>query len=210
MQKVIVHNLIILDESGSMSSVFHPTINGFNSFIKNLKSTAAEFPDQEHKVSFVTFNTSGTKYIAENVDPSFVKELNTNDYSPDGGTPLLDAIGVTAKRLRQKTEYFKDIKVLVSIFTDGFENASTKFSGQDIRKLVAFLEEHGWTFTYIGTDHDVTKASQHLNIKNMMSYEKNQAGMNKMFEEELRSRKQFYKNLSEGKKDNSKGYFDKY
>src|SRR5690606_18894341 len=145
------------------------TIDGFNNFLKNIKTSADEFPDQEHKVSFVSFNANSIRYIAENAVTDAVPVLTRNNYRPAGGTPLFDAIGAAVNRLRYRTEYFPEMKVLVSIFTDGFENASTEFSAKSVSSLVLSLEKKGWTFTYIGTGHDITDASNYLKITNIMS-----------------------------------------
>lgn len=208
MKKILVHNLIILDESGSMGSVYHSTINGFNSFLKNIRSSAEEFPEQEHKISFVSFNDQGIRYIAENLPADAVPSLSTQNYRPTGGTPLFDALGTSVLRLREKTEYFPETKVLVSIFTDGYENASVEFSAKSISDLVTSLEPQGWTFTYIGTDHDVTKVSQHLNIKNTMSFQKSRDGMDTMFGKEMKHRRDFYFSLREVDKGSKRNYFD--
>ncbi|WP_285269205.1 vWA domain-containing protein [Kaistella rhinocerotis] len=208
MKKTLVHNLIILDESGSMGSVYDATIDGFNNFLKNIKTSAEEFRDQEHKVSFVSFNANSIRYIAENVVTDAVPVLTRNNYRPAGGTPLFDAIGVAVNRLRYRTEYFPEMKVLVSIFTDGFENASTEFTAKSVSSLVLSLEKKGWTFTYIGTGHDITDASNYLKITNIMSFTKSKKGIDTMFDTELRKRREFYSNISLGRKDNSKDYFD--
>ena len=208
MKKILVHNLIILDESGSMGSVYHSTIDGFNSFMKNIKSSAEEFPEQDHKISFVSFNDKGMRYVAENVPADSVPSLSTGNYRPAGGTPLFDALGAAVNRLREKTEYFPETTVLVSIFTDGYENASVEFNAKSIRDLVNSLEQKGWTFTYIGTDHDVTEVSRHLNIKNTMSFEKSKEGMNTMFNMELKHRRDFYSSLNDEKRNRKNNYFD--
>ncbi|MBD8018070.1 VWA domain-containing protein [Kaistella pullorum] len=208
MKKILVHNLIILDASGSMSSMYDATLNGFNGFLKNIKATAAEFPEQEHRVSFVSFNTYGITYISENVKPDGVPTLSQVNYRPNGGTPLHDAIGTAANRLRVKTEYFPETKVLVSIFTDGYENASVAYSAKSIRELIVRLEQKGWTFTYLGTDHDVTAVTNDLDIKNTMSFHKSQHGLNVMFDEELKRRKRYYSDLNCGRQNRTGKYFE--
>ena len=39
------------------------------------------------------------------------------------------------------------------------------------------LSEDNWTFTYIGTDHDVEKKALSLSIKNTMNFDKNKDGI---------------------------------
>ena len=59
-----VHNLIILDESGSMASIKELIISGFNELVQTLKGIEKDFPEQEHFISLVTFNGMGQKSTA--------------------------------------------------------------------------------------------------------------------------------------------------
>ena len=43
-----VHNLIILDESGSMDSIKKNIIQGFNEIVQTVKGIEKEFSEQEH------------------------------------------------------------------------------------------------------------------------------------------------------------------
>ena len=42
--------------------------------------------------------------------------------------------------------------VLVTVITDGYENASCEYSGADIKAMVEELSKKGWLFTYIGAN----------------------------------------------------------
>jgi hypothetical protein len=56
-----VHNLIILDESGSMASIQETTIQGFNEIVQTIKGIEKQYPDQEHFISLISFNGLGIK-----------------------------------------------------------------------------------------------------------------------------------------------------
>ena len=58
-----VHNLIILDESGSMESIKKTIIEGFNEIVQTVKGIEKAFPEQEHFISLVTFNGRGQKLL---------------------------------------------------------------------------------------------------------------------------------------------------
>jgi len=58
-----VHNLIILDESGSMRSIKSAIIEGFNEIVETVKGIEKQFPEQEHFISLVTFNGLGQKTL---------------------------------------------------------------------------------------------------------------------------------------------------
>ena len=62
-KKQQVHNLIILDESGSMQSIKTTIIQGFNELVQSIQGIERQFPEQEHFISFVSFNSSGQKVL---------------------------------------------------------------------------------------------------------------------------------------------------
>jgi uncharacterized protein YegL len=82
-----IYNLIILDESDSMSCIKKQAIDGFNETIQAIKPTTKKHPEQQHAVSLVTFNSSGIKTVYDRVDADKVKELNDKLYVPDSMTP---------------------------------------------------------------------------------------------------------------------------
>jgi hypothetical protein len=194
-----VHNLIILDESGSMESIKPTIINGFNELVQSIKGIQKQFPEQEHFISIISFNGFGNK-IMHFIDP--VSKLNTIDssnYIPESMTPLYDALGFSLSKLNQHLENQKNYNVLVTVLTDGEENASKEYSGLAIKNKIDELSKGNWTFTYIGTDHDVEKMASSLSIKNTMKFDKNEGGIHSMFEEDFQGRKRFFANLREGK-----------
>ena len=94
-----VYNLIILDESSSMQSIKKTIMNGFNEVVQTIKSVALEYPEQEHTVSFISFNTSGIKKIHENSKIELLNQIDDRSYQPNGGTPLFDAMGASILNL---------------------------------------------------------------------------------------------------------------
>lgn len=183
-----VHNLIILDESGSMGSIKQSIIQGFNELVQTVQGVEKQYPEQEHLISFISFNGLGRKLL-HFIDPvSKLKPIDDSSYKPDSGTPLFDAIGFGVNKLKQVLEGQTDYNVLVTILTDGEENASREFSGAAIKALIEELKEQRWTFTYIGTDHDVEKIARSLSIENTMLFEKNSADIERMFDRERTAR----------------------
>ena len=184
-----VHNLIILDESGSMDSIKKTIIEGFNEIVQTVKGIEKEFPEQEHFISLVTFNGLGQKLL-HFIDPvSRLEQIDEKRYRPDASTPLFDAMGYSFAKLRQVVDNLTDYNVLVTILTDGEENASSEYTGSAIKKLIDELKLNRWTFTYIGTDHDVEKFAASISITNTMVFNKNEADMKAMFVKEQSSRR---------------------
>jgi len=54
-----IYNLIILDESGSMSSIYNHALSGINETINGIRQSQEKYPEQEHFVSIVTFEGNG-------------------------------------------------------------------------------------------------------------------------------------------------------
>ena len=201
-----VHNLIILDESGSMSSIKSVIINGFNELVQSVKGIEKQFPDQEHLISMVSFNDLNTK-ILHFVDPiNKLNAINDSTYNPASLTPLFDAMGFSISKLKHYLEAKENYSVLVTILTDGEENASKEYTSLAIKNLVEELKNQNWTFTYIGTDHDVEKMAARMNIHNTMSFDKNDLDIKRMFAKESKSRVKYSLNISKGKLDTTDYY----
>ncbi len=179
-----VHNLIILDESGSMRSIKPAIIEGFNEIVETVKGIEKQFPEQEHFISLVTFNGLGQKTLLWKEHVGKIDLIDGNTYRPQASTPLYDAIGFSCTKLSKELETVTACNVLVTILTDGEENASKEYSGKATKELIEELKLNRWAFTYIGTDHDVEKTAQSLSITNTITFQKNKAGTKIMFAKE--------------------------
>ncbi len=104
-------------------------------------------------------------------------------------------MGISISKLNAELSDIKDYNVLVTIFTDGEENASVEFSGEAVKKMIESLKQRRWTFTYIGTDHDVEKVAFALSITNYMHFEKNPSDMKNMFAKERMARTTYSKKI---------------
>ena len=208
-QKHKVHNLIILDESGSMESIKPSIINGFNELVQSIKGIQKQFPEQEHYISIISFNGFGNKVLHFMDDVSKLNTIDSSNYKPNSMTPLYDAMGFSFTKLKKELELQEHYNVLVTILTDGEENDSKEYSGKVIKDMIEELSEGNWTFTYIGTDHDVEKMATNLSINNTMVFEKNDDGIKTMFENEYNSRVRYSSNIRE-KKEFKQNYFERH
>lgn len=202
-----VHNLIILDESGSMHSIKNTIISGFNELVQTIQGIAQKYPEQEHFISLFSFNTFGIKQL-HFMDPvTALQEINAESYNPSASTPLYDAMGFTMTKLEQPLKPIKGKDVLVTILTDGMENASREYSYQAIKKLIEEQKATGWTFTYIGTDHEVEHVARSLSIDNTMKFDKSASGTRAMFQREQRAREEYSRKIQYNEK-RDKGFYD--
>ena len=187
--KTRIFNLIIIDESGSMQSIKKAAIDSVNETIQTIRSAQKKHEDQEHFVSLVTFNDD-VKTVYECGAVNEVKELTAETYQPDCCTALYDAMGKSLNALRKKVA--EDDKVLVTVVTDGYENASKEYSGKAIKALVDELKAKGWVFAYIGANQDVEAVAATISITNVMNFETTSVGTHMMTDRVNRSRERLY------------------
>ena len=83
-----IYNLIILDESGSMTSIKKLIISGFNEVVQTVKGVAKQYPEQEHYISFISFNSLNITTHLDCELTTALKELTVKSYRPSAGTPL--------------------------------------------------------------------------------------------------------------------------
>lgn len=187
--KTRIFNLIIIDESGSMQSIKKEAIDSVNETIQTIRSAQKKHDDQEHYVSLVTFNDD-VKTVYECVPVDEIKELTAETYQPDCCTALYDAMGISLNALRKKVA--EDDKVLVTVVTDGYENASKEYSGKAIKALVDELKAKDWVFAYIGSNQDVEAVAATISITNVMNFETTSVGTHMMTDRVNRSRERLY------------------
>ena len=197
-QTTTVYNLLILDESGSMDVVRQTTVNGFNELVQTVQGLAREFPEKKQVVTLTTFNGLGIHEKLFMQEASALQQLTLADYKPDSMTPLHDAIGMSVSKLRNvlATTDAANYQVLVTVLTDGEENASREYTRPIIHRLVEELKGQGWTFTYIGANHDVDRAADGLAFENKLAFSQNAEEMSAMFQKERVARRRY--NMKQG------------
>lgn len=172
---------VVLDRSGSMSSIRESTIGGFNKFLAEQKAvpgeallTLAQFDDQYEIVHNALMLRD-------------VPELTAATFVPRGYTALDDAIGRTidalGARLAGMREQDRPSKVIVVIITDGGENASKEYKGRAAQMIEHQRTKYSWEFVYIGANQDAvaTARSYNINPNNALNYAANNAGTQQAF-----------------------------
>ena len=193
-----IYNLIILDESGSMHSIYEQALTGANETIQTIRKGQQENQEITQMLTFVTFD-SGSHEREEvraiiGCEPiSEVKDITRDMYCPGGSTPLYDAMGLSISALKAVVK--DNDKVLVTVVTDGYENSSHIYSASMIRELVDGLRTKGWVFTYIGANQDSVEVAGKLGITVTMDFCQDAVGTQMMWDKMNSSRRAFYRNV---------------
>lgn len=185
-----VFNLIILDESGSMSCIKRQALSGLNETLQTIRKAQEKYPEQEQLISIVPFESFNIRLLRDKVSIKDVEDLKENEYNPGGSTPLYDAIGFGISSIRK--EVTDNDSVLVTIITDGEENSSREYSGKAIAASIDELKQKGWLFTYIGANQDAVKVAMSMNISNALNFQQDEEGTAEMFRRERKSRERFF------------------
>lgn len=205
--KTRIFNLLVLDESGSMESIEKQAVDSVNETLQSVRSAQEKYPEQEHYVSFVTFNSDGIKTVLDCVEARKVEDITPAQFNPACCTPLYDAIGKSVTELKKNVSE-KD-KVLVTIITDGYENASVEYGQKSIKAMTEKLEKQGWTFAYIGANQDSMEVSKDLGISNAMNFVADACGTKNMSQRLCDSRARWFERVASDDCNVNKGFFDK-
>ena len=162
MENKITELVFILDKSGSMAGMEQDTIGGFNAMIEKQKK-------QEGIAYVSTFLFSNhTKTLHDRKPLSEIQPLTENDYQAGGGTALLDAIGEAIEHISTIHKYARveDIpqNTMFVITTDGMENASRKYTNEQIKSLIHEKEGLGWNFLFLAANIDAVSTAENIGI----------------------------------------------
>lgn len=185
-----VFNLIIVDESGSMSVIRKQAFSGMNETLSTVRSMQEKYPDTEQHVTLVTFDSGHMKWHYNDALALDTHNLEWKSYNPCAATPLYDAIGKTVSKLNAQVR--KGDNVLVTIITDGMENCSQEWTLKMVKNLIDKLKGQKWTFTLIGTDNlDVEGMAHSMSIDEHMSWDQSEEGTDTMFRREHKARERY-------------------
>ena len=142
------HDFILLDRSGSMSSLWLEALGAVNSYVKKLADDKVDTG-----VTLATFDGEGGcsfDVIRDRIIPSTWHIVTDKDASPRGMTPLNDAVGKIVA-LADKGNYDK---VAIIIMTDGHENASRELTVVQAKALLDKCRAKNWQVIFLGANFD--------------------------------------------------------
>lgn len=144
---------ILLDRSGSMSTLWDEAIGSVNGYVSNLA-------DPDTLVSFSVFDSVSYDTLRECKAMDW-EIVHKNEAAPRGSTPLLDA---TMRTLTKAEEADAD-RTMVVIMTDGYENASKEVTAEQVRAKISAVEGKGWEVVYLGANFaNVTDSAKQTGV----------------------------------------------
>ena len=179
----ITELVFILDRSGSMGGLESDTIGGFNALLNKQKNQ-----DGVAYVSTILFDHESF-VLHDRLPIDKVEPLTDKDYTVRGCTALLDALGDAIHHIGNIHKYARPEDVpaqtMFVIITDGMENASRRYDGKTIKKLIEKEQsKYGWEFLFIGANIDAVTTAKSYGIaaQNAVDYHADSQGTAVVYE----------------------------
>lgn len=161
----------LLDMTGSMQPNASTTISAMSEYINSMKSSPATKNDE---FNLFVFNSEvGVSRRSNRTRVADLTAMNRSEYSPNGLTPLYDAMGEVIRIAERETAGTSN-KVIFVVQTDGQENSSKEWTRKGVMDLVTLKQEYNkWQFVYLGADLDAMDEGAKVSIVkgNTLSYE---------------------------------------
>ncbi len=139
---------ILLDRSFSMNKNRGQTIHTYNLWL-----SAQQQATPDAQASMALFSSCGFHRRGPASQPiTDLPMLTKANYQPACRTPLYDSIARTIKHAAKN--HLPGDNVMIVVYTDGRENASTHWTRAALDALIASKVAEGWTFVWLGSSPD--------------------------------------------------------
>jgi Mg-chelatase subunit ChlD len=181
MKKDYTHILIVLDASGSMSSIQDDIKGSFNELLKKQREAKGRTIFDLYQ-----FNDEAVRLVKSADLAQFHDDLMAK-YHCTGCTALNDAvctaIDTIGHEFADMPEAERPEHVLCVIITDGMENASKEFTTEDVKKRIRHQQEvYNWNFQFLAANQDAFEAGATIGLdeKDCMDFIADRMGVEKM------------------------------
>ena len=196
-----IYNLVILDRSGSMTPLREVAVQGYNETLDVIRNAQKQYNlEQQKLVTLTLFNHEITNVFDCDTIQNMPNLLLT-EYNPIGATAMLDAIGVSLTKLKNKLDNLQNATAVVTIISDGEENSSKMYKYKDVAKLIDKLKEQGVMFVFMGTNQNVEMVSSALHIDDYKVFDYSIEGMKDAWRSGMNASSDYYDRMSQYNKD---------
>lgn len=196
-----IYNLVILDCSGSMQPLREAAIQGYNETLDVIRYAQEQYGiEQQHLVSLTLFNMDVTKVFDCDTVQNMPNLLMEN-YMPEGVTAMWDAIGISLTELQQRLDSLDNATAVVTVISDGLENASHRYSLEQVVSQIDGLKEDGVMFVFMGTNQNVVQTATKLHIDAYRTFEYTADGMKEAWESGIKASAEYYDRMAQYNKD---------
>lgn len=151
------HLAVLLDRSGSMSSQKSDHEGGLKSFVEDNKKLQGD-------VYFTLAQFDSANPFELLYDSTPISDVDDIELIPRGATPLLDAVGEMLTHIEKANKNNPVDDVLLMIITDGYENASQKWTKEAVKKAVDEKKQAGWQILFLGANLDNFADAASMNL----------------------------------------------
>ena len=160
-----------------MDPLAQEVVTSFNKLLSDLPNSAT--------LSLYGFGDgSGVRVIIDNESVPSVEPLELNRYAPNGQTPLYDAISFALTRNDSIITQANLKNSLFIIISDGWENASVRYSLSETQSIVQNAISRGAIIRFIalGEDAAMEAANLGIDISATESFNPNADGVGEAFD----------------------------
>lgn len=183
MNKNLTELVFILDMSGSMGHLTDDTVGGFNSVLKEQANK-----DGEVFVTTYLFNNN-SRMLHDRLPIAEVPAMTNADYRAAGCTALIDALGDAIRHIVSIHRYARPEDIpghtIFIVTTDGMENASHKYSSDQVKKMITHEQEkYGWEFIFLAANIDAVETAERYGIRSerAVNYRDDSLGTTRVYE----------------------------
>ncbi len=184
MNETYTHITMILDRTGSMQSIRHDTIGGFNTFLQGQKAAPGTAT-----LTLVQFDSQDPYEVIHNFVPiALAAELTPETFVPRASTPLLDTLGRGILDLERSLALLAPEQrpghVVFVVITDGEENASYEFTRDQVKTMIHEKQEaDGWDFVFLSADLEAVAEAVHIGVAPLccLAFDKDAQGTGNAF-----------------------------
>ena len=156
--------VFVLDRSGSMHGLEEDTVGGFNAMLeKQLRAPGRAL------VSTILFNGQ-SEVLHDRLPLDRVPLMDPRTFTVGGCTALVDALAGAIRHIGRIHHYARPVDVpahtVFVVITDGCENASRRYTADQLRALVEKeQEQYGWEFLFLGANIDAVQTARRYGIR---------------------------------------------